>query len=582
MNKLLSNPATCNNFHVFSMTSFLVLFLLLSNEISIAQNNYVEPVRITISPSLTETISIDGDDTESSWSPEEIMSDPFSAPDWDGQADLSGYFKTCWDIDHFYFFAYVEDDISTGWNGVDGNWWEFDYVWFFFNMDSSLSEGTQYFEDATNIAFNRELPDHIEGELAWNTERLALDGMDFIVSNHDGYYTVEAAIPWVYLLPGPVEAIDPDDIHEWLDKEMGFDVHFVDSDSEDPEIGGRSAHSAWDTDFPDGPDDYTEDNAWNNTSVFGIISLTGDINLPPAADAGPDQQVSEGDQVDLDGTGSYDPEGKPVTYTWYPPDEITLSDLYSATPSFIAPEVDVDTDFSIGLRVKDSVVTSSTDYVTIGVQQINEAPVAHAGPDQSVNERELVMLDGGASTDFDKDPITYQWISLQDIGMVGSKTMNPMLVAPEVLQNDDFQFVLTVSDGALFSEPDTMILSVKSLMDEYDTLVVYDTVYVVQTVTNTNTILISLVDNSGNLIAWEVDGDLHIELFPNPAEQYIHIRSDLIIVEVQLIDIQGNIVKSDIINATEAELNLGGLTSGIYILRLNTETGIVNKSIVLE
>jgi hypothetical protein len=90
------------------------------------------------------------------------------------------------------------------------------------------------------------------------------------------------------------------------------------------------------------------------------------------------------------------------------------------------------------------------------------------------------------------------------------------------------------------------------------------------------------VDNSGNLIAWEVDGDLHIELFPNPAEQYIHIRSDLIIVEVQLIDIQGNIVKSDIINATEAELNLGGLTSGIYILRLNTETGIVNKSIVLE
>jgi hypothetical protein len=582
MKKLLSNHYNGNSFQRIFKTSLILFILVFSNQIIVAQDYYVEPVRITISPSLSEVITIDGEDSESSWGTEEIVSDPFYATDWDGEADLSGYFKTCWDINHFYFFARVQDDISHGWNGVDGNFWEFDYVWFFFNIDSSLSESVEYLEDATNIAFNRELPDQIEGTLTYDTDRLALDEMDFTVVNNDSFYTVEAAIPWVYLLPGPVEAINPDDIHEWLDKAMGFDVHFIDSDSDDPFVGVRSAHSAWDMDEPNDIDDTTEDNAWNNTSVFGIVSLIGEINQPPVANAGSDQEVTEGDEVTLDGTGSSDPEGESVTYTWLPPAEITLSDIHSATPSFTAPEVNVNTDFTIGLRVNDGVVTSSVDHVSIRVLQINVAPVAHAGADQTVNERELVMLDGSASADFDNDVLTYQWASLQSTGMIGSNTSSPMLVAPEVLEDGSFQYILTVNDGDLSSEPDTMNLFVKSLHDEYDTIVMYDTVYIVETVTNNNTILISLVDDEGNLIAREVEGDLYIALFPNPAEQFINIRSDMLIVEVLMLDIQGNVVKSEIINATETELNLGGLTAGTYILRLNTESGIVNKQIVLE
>ena len=127
-----------------------------------------------------------------------------------------------------------------------------------------------------------------------------------------------------------------------------------------------------------------------------------------------------------------------------------------------------------------------------------------------------------------------------------------------------------------------MNLYISSMHDAYDTLVVYDTVYVVETVTNHNTILISLVDDDGNLIAREVEGDLYVELFPNPAEQFINIRSDIIVLEVDILDIEGTVVKSQIVNALEAELNLGGLTAGTYILRLNTETGMVNKQIVLE
>lgn len=36
----------------------------------------------------------------------------------------------------------------------------------------------------------------------------------------------------------------------------------------------------------------------------------------PIADAGPDQEVKEGDQVTLTGTNSFDSDGEIVSYTW--------------------------------------------------------------------------------------------------------------------------------------------------------------------------------------------------------------------------------------------------------------------------
>lgn len=546
-------------------------------------SQYVTPVRTTNSPAIIDPIVIDGLDNESSWSTSEVMPDPFMDDGWDGSYDLSGYFKTCWNYETFCFYARVTDDISDGANTPDENWWTWDYVWLYFNMDSSLAEGIDYLEDATNIAFNRELPDQISGELYYTPDRLALADMDFIVVNHDGYYTVEAAIPWVYFLPGPVEAIEPDDIYEWINSHMGFDVMFVDSDTDGSGGSGiREAVSAWDPDDPDTPGDQTEDNAWNNTSVFGIITMIGGDDLPPVADAGPDQEVMENTLVTLDGSGSYDPEGSDISYTWTAPGAITLSDKHVVSPTFTAPEVSADTDYHIGLVVNDGMYNSPVDMVMITVNQDNIPPVADAGPDQTVNERDLVMLDGSASYDFDSDPLTYSWTSALDINFIYASTATPLFVAPEVYYDDMVQLVLTVSDGMEDSESDTMNLYINSFFDTYDTLVVYDTVYVVDVENYYNTILISAVDDDGNLFAREYNGVLYIELYPNPTDQYIHIRSDMMIYDITVLDAVGTIITAETVNALTAEINLGGFTAGSYILRINSESGIINKQFVVE
>ena len=109
----------------------------------------------------------------------------------------------------------------------------------------------------------------------------------------------------------------------------------------------------------------------------------GPVNRPPAANAGPDQTVPVGAIVALDGTGSSDPDGQPLTFTWNLVARPTgstavLAHAATAHPTFVA---DVPGQYAARLTVNDGTLTSAPDMVVVST--LNSAPTADAGPDQT-------------------------------------------------------------------------------------------------------------------------------------------------------------------------------------------------------
>ncbi len=199
-------------------------------------------------------------------------------------------------------------------------------------------------------------------------------------------------------------------------------------------------------------------------------------NQAPIADAGEDQTVLEFETVQLDGSDSFDPDNDPLTYQWTAPAGITLSDPTIVNPTFIAPEVltNVDVPYEFILVVDDGIsadlrVSSDPDTVVITVENINQAPIADAGVDQTVDEGDIVQLDGSGSYDPDSDDLTYCWISPLEITLNDSTIVNPVFIAPNVDENTLFDIILIVDDGIynnlrINSEPDTVVIEVINLV----------------------------------------------------------------------------------------------------------------------
>ncbi|MCF7918989.1 MAG: choice-of-anchor J domain-containing protein [Candidatus Cloacimonetes bacterium] len=107
----------------------------------------------------------------------------------------------------------------------------------------------------------------------------------------------------------------------------------------------------------------------NGLTPFEFHVETGG-NLPPSANAGVDQSVYEGDLVTLDGSASSDPEMMPLTYLWTAPAGITLDDATAVMPTFTAPDVDMDMEYTFTLVVNDGELNSLVDEVVVTVMNI--------------------------------------------------------------------------------------------------------------------------------------------------------------------------------------------------------------------
>ena len=195
-----------------------------------------------------------------------------------------------------------------------------------------------------------------------------------------------------------------------------------------------------------------------------IIIIATMPNVAPTAYAGPDQSVVTGSTVSLDGTGSFDPDGDPLTYLWQilsSPGGSTSSLDYpsSATPTFIADEVG---QYIISLTVNDGQLDSLPDDVIVISAIPNAPPVSYAGDDQTVSKNTTIQLDGRGSSDPNNNPLIYTWTIVSKPAESTSELNDPASPTPQILADrvGEYVFRLVVNDGFLDSASDTVVVTV--------------------------------------------------------------------------------------------------------------------------
>ncbi len=107
-----------------------------------------------------------------------------------------------------------------------------------------------------------------------------------------------------------------------------------------------------------------------STAAIGLLAAcAASVQAPIAEIAGPAAPVNAGSFVQLDGSGSKDPQNRSLTFTWTFDarplgSTTTLADANTAKPSFMA---DVPGNYVVNLTVSNSVLTSTT-AATVTVQ----------------------------------------------------------------------------------------------------------------------------------------------------------------------------------------------------------------------
>jgi hypothetical protein len=200
-----------------------------------------------------------------------------------------------------------------------------------------------------------------------------------------------------------------------------------------------------------------------DSTLVPVTVVASNANSAPVANAGVAQSVVAGAVVMLDGTGSTDANNDPITYKWSWGTRPTgstaaLSSDTSAKPTFTASTAGT---YVLTLIVNDGKSNSNVAAVTVTASAANAAPVANAGANQNVTVPVTVTLDGSASSDANRDAITYLWT------LVSKPTSSTAALSSNTSAKPTFSadiagvYVasLVVNDGALSSPVTTTTIT---------------------------------------------------------------------------------------------------------------------------
>jgi len=195
-------------------------------------------------------------------------------------------------------------------------------------------------------------------------------------------------------------------------------------------------------------------------SVADVVDIQT-VNSVPVANAGADQSSYVGQTVTLDGSGSTDVDGNPLSYVWALSSRPSGSAAAIADPTAVMPTFALDRAgvYVAQLIVNDGTVSSAADTVT--VTTLNSAPVANAGADVSVVAGRTVSLDGAGSSDVDGDALSFSWALIQrpagSSAVLGSASN--AITSFRADRPGIYIAQLIVNDGSVDGAPDTVTIT---------------------------------------------------------------------------------------------------------------------------
>lgn len=190
------------------------------------------------------------------------------------------------------------------------------------------------------------------------------------------------------------------------------------------------------------------------------LACADNIVLPPAANAGPDQNLADtdgqpGELVTLNGMGSTDPDGDIAGFVW-------TNAAGQAIASGAAPTVRLaDGLHAVTLTVTDGSGATARDTVNIRVTApaTNQLPIVDAGDDRVIADSdgeagETITLDGSGSSDPDGTIASYQWL-------IGTNTQLASGATPTIrLPDGSHTLRLHITDNAGGVADDTVTITI--------------------------------------------------------------------------------------------------------------------------
>jgi hypothetical protein len=241
--------------------SLVAMFVAISGIIMAAP--MTAPVRSMVIPATNAVIAMDGV-ADADYSAVQSTTAFNVTGSTGADADFTCTFQVCYNYQKLYLVATMLDDYVCEIPYTTGtNPWTWDNVEVFLSIDTTGTT-TAYDTCTVQLRFNRGILDS-----AQTPGRAAQEDYQVYYENTADGWVLEVGIPWTAALQ---TGALPEDIEAYVAAAAvnGFDVSGADNDTDGPDA--RDCQVAWDDDDPAMPD-ATEDLAWNNRTMFGIMTL---------------------------------------------------------------------------------------------------------------------------------------------------------------------------------------------------------------------------------------------------------------------------------------------------------------------